>query len=125
MSKGRSHCATRMEETTVRICSVYDLASTTSKQPVVLDLRAAQAFNEVHVPGAVHMQPAEVEFRLSDIPRSSTVFVLGDEPALADMVTLLLERNDFEAVLVRGGTAAWRAAGLPTTQVGNRTVVAA
>lgn len=109
----------------MRICSVLDLASTTSKAPVVLDLRDAQTFTEVHVPGAVHMPPAEVANRLSEIPRSSTVFVLGDEPAPADMVTLLLERNDFEAVLVRGGTAAWRAAGLPTTQVQNRTVVAA
>lgn len=100
----------------MRYVRAVDLASTTVKSHVVLDLRDSQAHAAAHVPGAINLAPAEVADRLREFSRSDLTFVLADDSALADMVALLLDRNGIEAVVVRGGTTAWLHAGFPMTQ---------
>lgn len=95
----------------MRYINVADLASTTTKSPVILDLRDAQAHAAGHVPGARNLAPAEVVHQLREFSRETTTFILGDDDARADMIALLLDRNGIEAVVVRGGTDAWREAG--------------
>jgi rhodanese-related sulfurtransferase len=94
---------------------VDDLAAAL-RDYIVVDVRGARAFEDGHIAGALPLDPqAVLEGWHDPDPRLPVaVFAAHDDDAV-DVAGLLISRGR-DAVVVRGGERAWRAAGLCLVQ---------
>lgn len=78
-----------------------------------VDVRSATEFAAGHIPTAINIPMDEIETRLADLrPHTSTLLVC-QAGTRAEMTRSLLAGRAGELTVLKGGTDAWRAAGLP------------
>lgn len=91
----------------------------------VLDVRPSEEFAAGHIPGAVSVPLADLERRLSELPRDREVvaYCRGRYCVMAIEAVGMLRAHGFTAVRLEEGVPEWRARGLgvdaasaPTTQ---------
>ncbi|HEV8663394.1 MAG TPA: MBL fold metallo-hydrolase [Candidatus Methylomirabilis sp.] len=81
---------------------------------VVLDVREPEEYAHGHVPGAVSLPQADLASRLAEVPRDRPVLTLCERGMRSLRAAQFLLQVGIEQVAsVKGGTAAWRAAGKP------------
>src|SRR5262249_17749379 len=79
---------------------------------VVVDVREPEEFANGHVPGAVNLPQADLATRLNEVPRDRPVFVICQSGFRSLRAAQFLSQCGIAGVAsVKGGTAAWRAAG--------------
>jgi rhodanese-related sulfurtransferase len=82
--------------------------------PVLLDVREANEYVEVRVPGAVLVPTSAFMARLADLPADRPLFVVCHVGGRSAAVTgYLLRTGRTDVVNVAGGMEAWLRAGLP------------
>jgi rhodanese-related sulfurtransferase len=83
-----------------------------SAAPLLLDVREPREYADGHVPGALNLPQAELATRLEDVPRDRAVLVICQSGYRSLRAAQFLRQVGFATVAsVRGGTAAWQAAG--------------
>lgn len=83
---------------------------------LLIDVRSSQEFEQGHIPGAINIPYFALETR--QIPAKGKVAVYADGIGKTDdlsAATRIDEKPGIEAVLLKGGLAAWESAGFPTT----------
>lgn len=82
---------------------------------VVLDVRAAQAFREGHVPGAINIPFEELPTRLAELPKRKEIisYCWDVTCLLCTKASYVLASKGYKAREMIGGIASWRAAGFP------------
>src|SRR6185437_6400861 len=89
----------------------------TAAAPLVLDVRAAEAFDGDSglIVGAVRKPPAEMPRWAAGLPAARTIVLYGQHggAASADLAAALAARG-LDALVLEGGMARWRELGLPT-----------
>jgi rhodanese-related sulfurtransferase len=79
---------------------------------VLVDVREPEEFANGHVPGAINLPQAELATRLDEVPRDRPVFVICQGGFRSLRAAQFLNQCGISDVAsVKGGTAAWRAAG--------------
>lgn len=80
----------------------------------LIDVREPSEFAAGHAKGARNIPLNQLANRLSELHSSRPVLVICQSGSRSQTAQKLLQRQKIEHVLnVRGGTGAWRAAGLP------------
>lgn len=83
----------------------------------VLDVRQPGEWRAGHIAGATHVTGAELEDRLDEVPsRRPLAMLCGSGYRSSASASLLLRRGFDDVWNVLGGSAAWDAAGYPTTR---------
>ncbi|MDR7418340.1 MAG: MBL fold metallo-hydrolase [Armatimonadota bacterium] len=81
---------------------------------VLIDVREPSEYAAGHIPGAVSVPQADLASRLDAVPRDRPVWLVCHSGARSLRAAQFLTQLGYERVVnVRGGTAAWRAAGRP------------
>jgi rhodanese-related sulfurtransferase len=83
-------------------------------RPVLVDLRERADFERGHIPGAISVPSADFKARLADLklPKIDPVVLYSADDAGARDATRLLYESGYQGALtLKGGIAAWRAAG--------------
>ncbi|MFZ0325256.1 MAG: rhodanese-like domain-containing protein [Actinomycetes bacterium] len=93
--------------------SIHDLQSAMQRGDLVVDVRERFEFVDGHVPGVQHIPMATVPVRLDELPPDRPVYVICESGGRSWQVAAFLARHGLTAYNVEGGTAAWRASGLP------------
>jgi rhodanese-related sulfurtransferase len=86
------------------------------ERAVVLDLRPEAAFTAGHLPGAVRVDPARDLERIRTLTRDRArpvVLHADDNLACMALCRSLAAQGSEQVYRLKGGLAAWRAAGLP------------
>src|SRR6516162_7086466 len=83
----------------------------------VVDVREPEEFANGHVPGAINLPQADLATRLNEVPRDRPLLLIcqGGFRSLR-AAQFLRQCGIADVVSVKGGTAAWRAAGKPLAQ---------
>lgn len=100
-----------------RMISVAELKSRLDRgaELQLVDVRSISEYASGHVPGAVNIPMNQVESRLGDLSlRSDVVLICQGGTRAAITAGWLCQRR--EAVVLEGGTQAWKAAGLPLVE---------
>jgi len=79
----------------------------------LLDVRERSEYLEGHLPGARHIPYQELEERIAEVPHARTLVVYCASGVRSSLATSVLERHGIAAANLRGGSSAWRNAGLP------------
>src|SRR6516162_4365061 len=84
---------------------------------LVVDVREPEEFVGGHVPGAINLPQADLATRLNEVPRDRPLLLIcqGGFRSLR-AAQFLRQCGIADVVSVKGGTAAWRAAGKPLAQ---------
>jgi len=86
-----------------------------------LDVREPEEYAHGHVPGAVNLPQADLASQLKEIPRDRPLISLCERGTRSYRAAQFLMQTGVQHVAsVRGGTAAWRAAGKPLVLSGIR-----
>jgi rhodanese-related sulfurtransferase len=83
-------------------------------RPVLIDVRDRADYDQGHLPGAVSVPSAEFKDRLESLklPKVDPVVIYGADDARAREATKHLYESGYQGALtLKGGIAAWRAAG--------------
>ncbi len=82
----------------------------------VLDVRPADEFKQGHVPGAINIQPYELEARLAELDPDQEVvaYCRGAYCVLSFEAVAALRTHGFAVRRLEDGYPEWKAAGLPT-----------
>jgi rhodanese-related sulfurtransferase len=82
---------------------------------VLLDVRPREEYEAGHIPGAVSIPLAELERRLTSLPREAEVvaYCRGPYCVLAPQAVEVLQRHGFRVRRLEDGFPEWRRAGLP------------
>lgn len=82
---------------------------------LVLDVRPNEEFASGHLPHAYSLPLDELQKRLSELPKNSTVvaYCRGPFCVMAKDAVELLRKNGYHAMHLTDGVAEWRAQGLP------------
>lgn len=109
--------------------SPKELASRLAQTPglAVIDVRTPGEFAELHAVPANNLPLPDISpdalAKLGHADRAAPIFVLCQSGKRAEAACARLEREGFaQAVVVAGGTEAWRAAGLPMKRGETRTI---
>jgi rhodanese-related sulfurtransferase len=78
-----------------------------------VDVRSATEFASGHIPGTVNIPMEQIEARLEDLRPEIPIVLVCQAGKRARMVAGLLEPCRKDVKVLEGGTAAWKAAGLP------------
>ena len=86
----------------------------------IIDTRDRESFNESHVMGAISIPaPSLVSRSLSCLELDRDLYIYADTDEESDVLVQLLQDAGFKNVSVlRGGVAAWKAAGFPVELAG-------
>lgn len=81
----------------------------------VLDVRPPDEFAAGHLPGAVNIQPSELNERLKDLPKDNEViaYCRGAYCVLSYEAVAELRKKGFKARRLEMGYPEWKAAGMP------------
>ncbi|HMN63753.1 MAG TPA: metalloregulator ArsR/SmtB family transcription factor [Burkholderiaceae bacterium] len=82
---------------------------------LVIDVRPREEYDVAHLPFARSMPVAEIERRLSELPRDRQIvaYCRGPFCLLSDEAVNLLAARGFEVRKIRDGVSEWKAAGFP------------
>lgn len=82
---------------------------------LVIDVRPREEYDVAHLPFARSMPVAEIERRLSELPRDRQIvaYCRGPFCLLSDEAVDLLAARGFEVRKIRDGVSEWKAAGFP------------
>jgi rhodanese-related sulfurtransferase len=95
-------------------------------EALVLDVREPVEFAQGHVPGAVNLPQADLASRLDELPRDRPLLLVCQGGFRSLRAAQFLEQAGFANVAsLRGGTAAWVAAGRPLEGSGPKVAAAA
>ena len=92
--------------------NVQDLAGQLEGS-LLLDVRETDEWAAGHIPGALHIPTGEVEARVDEVNRDSTVYVMCRSGKRSSQVTNWLRAQGVKAENVDGGAQAWADAGYP------------
>ncbi len=81
---------------------------------LILDVRSAAERKTASIPGSTHIPLDELHIRLGQLPQQKTIICQCASGARSAQATRLLTSAGLDARNLRGGMAAWQAAGLPT-----------
>ena len=85
-------------------------------EAIVVDLAPSIAYEQGHIPGAWFAVRARLPKSLARLPQRGMLVFTSPDGILAHLASAELTQDRFKEVRVLdGGTAAWRAAGLPLT----------
>jgi rhodanese-related sulfurtransferase len=87
--------------------------------PVLIDLRERAAYDQGHIPGAISVPEAQFKERLAalKLPKADAVVLYGaDDARTRDATKYLYENGYHGALTLKGGIAAWGAAGQAVTK---------
>ncbi len=85
-----------------------------STDALVLDVREPEEYSHGHVPGTTSLPQADLASRLDEVPRDRLVITLCERGTRSYRAAQFLVQMGIDQVTsVKGGTAAWRAAGKP------------
>ncbi len=81
---------------------------------VVVDLVYSRQFRKGHIPGAHFATRARLAAALKKLPKAETIVLTSPDGALAGLAAAdLAKRSGATALVLKGGTKAWTAAGYP------------
>jgi len=84
---------------------------------VILDVREADEFRDVRVPGSLFVPMSQLDARLADIPKDRPLLVLCAAGSRSQQVTGFLLQNGWEDVgNIAGGITAWERMGLEVSK---------
>ncbi|WP_225430062.1 MULTISPECIES: rhodanese-like domain-containing protein [Deinococcus] len=82
---------------------------------LLIDVREANEYEEVHAEGAQLMALSEFETRYAELPKDKELVLICRSGARSGRATqFLLDHGYNKAVNLTGGTIAWQDTGLPT-----------
>jgi len=86
---------------------------------ILLDVRPREEYEAGHIPGALSVPLAELERRLSELPRDREIvaYCRGPYCVLAVEAVRILNSNGLRARRMEEGVPDWRACGLPVETV--------
>ena len=96
-----------MSEIEVPEVGVDELEVALTEGAVLIDVREAEEFETVRVPGARLIPLSEVEERCREIPDDSRVYVICAKGGRSRAAVEFLREYGTDAVNVAGGTMAW------------------
>lgn len=85
---------------------------------VLIDVRMPEEYEDMHVPGAVHMPLSELSARSNEIPRDQRVYVICASGSRSLAAAGALNRGGWDTVSVAEGTKGWFATGRPVESGG-------
>jgi rhodanese-related sulfurtransferase/DNA-binding transcriptional ArsR family regulator len=96
------------------------LAQARTGQVVVIDVRPQAEFEAAHLPFARSLPLAELEQRISELPRDAEIvaYCRGPFCVMSDAAVKLLLARGYRAKKTTDGVSEWLAAGLPVEQIG-------
>ncbi len=100
----------------VTSATVTDLQAALVRGERVVDVREKHEYERGHVPNAVHIPMSVVPLRIQDITserKGEPVWIICESGARSWQVSDYLTREGVSVINVEGGTAAWKASGLP------------
>jgi hydroxyacylglutathione hydrolase len=100
--------------------TVWDLQQQLERNPqlVILDVRQPGEWNAGHIESATHITGAELPRRIDEVPKDRPVATIcGSGFRSSVSASLLLHHGHRQVYNVLGGMTAWKAAGLPVSQI--------
>lgn len=82
-------------------------------QLTLVDVRTEQEFEQVRVPGVLHIPVTEIKGRLAEIPAGHPVAFLCRSGHRSSLAARMAARHRDDVMNVAGGMDAWLDAGLP------------
>lgn len=102
----------------MREIDVTELEAVLATGAPLVDVREADEFADVRVPGAVSIPLSEFVARVDEVPADGTVYVICAAGGRSAQAAQYLEARGVDAVNVAGGTMAWLQSGR-TVESGN------
>ncbi len=101
------------EESAVPEISVAALqaALASDQPPLLLDIREPFEWNQVRIPGALHIPMNDLPARLDDLPQTVSMVVLCAHGSRSYAVAHFLLENGYTARSLTGGITAWHQQG--------------
>lgn len=78
-----------------------------SRAPVIVDLRSAQAFNRAHIPGSINIPFRALGGELDKLPRNRQIIVVSQAMQSAAQATAVLRILGYRAFLLSQGLVSW------------------
>lgn len=105
-----------MNDTQVETAEVAEVArAVEAGEGVLVDVREDVEWRQTRAAGAVHIPLMQLPGRLAELPRDAPIYLICATGNRSGRAAEFLGQNGFDrAINVRGGTVAWRKAGLPT-----------
>lgn len=97
----------------VRSATVDELEAARRRGCRIIDVREPHEYRSGHVPGAASLPVDQVPLHTSALPRRRPVYLICESGNRSRRVAEYLHAHGYDAHTVLGGTAAWRAAGMP------------
>jgi len=94
--------------------TVADLRNRADSQ--LIDVRSPYEFAAGHIPGAINIPMEQIESRMDDLSRATTIVLICQMGKRARMTAGLLEPCQLQLSVLEGGTNAWIQAGFPVVQ---------
>lgn len=93
---------------------VHTASKAMSEGAFLLDVRNTSEYTDCHALGAVSIPLNALSQRVHELPKDKTICVICQSGHRSSMAVMMLKSMGITQVCnVRGGTSAWRAAGLP------------
>ena len=106
-------------EPPIEEADVADTAAALDAGALLVDVREDFEWRAGHARGAVHLPMMVVPARLDELPRDAPIYLICATGNRSGRVAEYLGQNGFaRPINVRGGTVAWRQAGLPIDREG-------
>jgi rhodanese-related sulfurtransferase len=97
----------------IKSAGIVELQGAIERREQVVDVRERNEFDGGHVPSAVHIPMSVIPLRMDEITKKDPVWLICESGNRSGQMTRYLTEQGFDATNVDGGTAAWRASGLP------------
>lgn len=95
-----------------------ELAAALAGGAVLIDVRMPEEYEDMHVPGAIHMPLSELSVRSNEIPRDQRVYVICASGSRSLAAAGALNRAGWDTASVAPGTKGWFQAGRPVESGG-------